>query len=408
MFEVQYSDDVGGNIIYVYLDGEKKGSFRTEETGEWTIFTVDSQKINLGSLSQGSHSIKLEMAKGGSYGVLLDTLRITNVDLVELENKQKAAYGFIKGLISQDKGLVRSADYDGNFTTIYKNALAALAFIHEGDLGLAEGIFNFFNSKYIENSYNKDTFPGFNKSWDTKTGNEREPIDHWVGDNAFLLLALNYYKQVTGGFGNYKEMVEGLITWLSKKAEEDTPPITAEGLANMYAALKPFENSVPGIDAALLNHLENRFDERKNYQNVLDHIERGALVFSDMSGFSSIDGFKKIKTWRYNDEEIHALAAFSSENFINIEISAQILLAWKIWKSDLLIDLSYLETELNKLWLFGPNALEPVTQGLPYLVSDPPNQSWLGDSDEPMIDPACYMLFYYWNFNPMAPGQKGY
>ena len=396
VFEVWYSDDVGGNIIHVYLDDKKKGCFRTETTGGWNDFQLDRQKMNLDRLCKGSHALKLEMTKGGSWGVLLDYFKITNV---EPKDEVDGAYDYVKGLINKNTGLVRSADYDQNFTTVYKNALAAMVFIHQGDLNLAEGIFDFFKSKYDSNS-----FKGFNKTWNPETGDEIGE-DYWEGDNAFLLLALNYYDQVTGYCGNYQYLVLGLLSWLSQRADS-CESIVAEGVANMYAALKPFENSVPGIDGALLK-LKNCFYIQKDYQNVLDHIERGALCFSDISGFDYLNGFKRAEIWEYDGKKVNALAAFSWESFINVEISAQILLAWRIWKSDLSVDLSYLEKELNDLWLLGESAPETLTYGLPYFLSQK-DHGWLGCYDEAIIDPTCYMLFYFWDFNPMAPGEKGY
>jgi hypothetical protein len=393
VFEIRYTDDVGGNIIHIYLDGKKKGCFMTYTTGGWNNFQF-SQIVTLGTLSKGTHTIKLEMTRGGSWGVLLDYFEITKQE--QLVDEIKGAYNYVKSLISENTGLVRSAHYDKSFTTLYKNALAAVVFIHENELGLAEVIFDFFKSKY-----NKNSFTGFNQNWNPDTGEGSG--DHWEGDNAFLLIALNYYKEKTASFGKYEEMAEGLMEWLCERADED---IIAEGLADMYAALKPFENSVPGMDNVLLQ-LENGFYEKVDYQNVLDHIERGALCFSDISGFFYIDIFKRIETWEYNDEEINALAAFSWENFVNIEISAQILLAWKLFKSELSIDLSYLQTELNKLWLFDYSISQ---YGLPYFLSyDPTPQTghgWIGCYYEPIIDPTCYMLFYYWDFNPMDTRQS--
>ena len=68
---------------------------------------------------------------------------------------------------------------------------------------------------------------------------------------------------------------------------------------------------------------------------------------------------------------------------------------------------SYLEKELNDLWLLGESAPETLTYGLPYFLSQK-DHGWLGCYDEAIIDPTCYMLFYFWDFNPMAPGEKGY
>jgi hypothetical protein len=397
IFKIRYSDDVGGNIIHIYLDGKKKGSFKTGTTGGWNDFQF-GQIVNLGLLIKGSHTIKLELTRGGSWGVLLDCFQITKED--QPIDEVKYAYNFVKGLISENTGLVRNGLFKSP-TSIYKNALAAMVFIHENELELAERIFDFFKSKY-----NKDSFTGFNKEWNPDTGEkilENGKENHWEGDNAFLLIALNYSKETTGSFGKYAEMAEALRKWLSERANENK---IAEGVADMYASLKPFENSVPGMDNVLLQ-LESEFYAKVKYQDVLDHIERGTLCFSDISGFTYIDGFKRTEIWEYNGAEINALAGFSSENFANIEISAQILLAWKLFKSELSIDLSYLQTELNKLWLFGSSIIQ---NGLPYLLSydspPPPEHGWPGCYCEPIIDPTCYMLFYYWDFNPMNTKQN--
>lgn len=387
VFEVRYSDDVQGNIIHVYLDNVKKGCFKTENYGGWNDFEWDNQKINLGHINNGLHTIKLEMSKGGSWGVNLDCYKITNVEPVD---EVTGAYDYIKSLINTSTGLVNGADYDDNFTTVYKNALAAMAFIHENDTALAEGIFNFFKS--VLDTTND--FNGFNKNWDPATGNELAK-DYWEGDNAFLLLALNYYNKVTGSFGDYKTMVDSIVKWLPERV--DSVEI-AEGFANMFAALKPFEDSVHGMDD-ILDTLESKFYETVDFQEVLDHTERAALCFSDDSGFTYIDTFKRTETWKYNDTVINALAAFSGEEFINVEISAQMLLAWEIRKLYLTTDLSYLEDELEKLWLLSESAPEIIAYGLPYYLDE---RGWPSSWDESIIDPPCYMLFYYWHFNPMA------
>jgi hypothetical protein len=399
VFEIRYSDDVEGNIIHVYLDDVKKGCFRTEDTGEWNDFQWSFQKINLGYIDKGSHTIELEITYGGSWGVILDCFKITKV---EPSDEVTGANNYIKSLIHDNTGLVKSADYDKNFTTVYKNALAAMVFIHENDLSFAEGIFDFFKSEYSV------PFNGFPQSWDPERGNATDE-NYWVGDNAFLLLALNYYKKETGSFGNYEDMAEGLVNWLCENASDT---IIAEGLANMYAALKPFEDSVVCADT-ILPKIKEWFDANKDYPNVLDHIERGALVFSDISGFDYMDGFKRTEIWEYNGMEVNLLAAFFDDDFVNLEISAQILLAWEIWKSDLAIDLSYLETEIDKVWLLSSSAPDVISYyGLPYFLSYDPTpetgHGWPYCYNAPIIDPVCYMLFYYWGFNPMAPGEKGY
>ena len=80
-FEVRYSDYVAGDIIDVLLDGARKGSFTTNSFGDWETFAWDDEKINLGVVPSGTHTITLKVAeenegKFGLHGVNLDVFRL--------------------------------------------------------------------------------------------------------------------------------------------------------------------------------------------------------------------------------------------------------------------------------------------------------------------------------------------
>ena len=118
---------------------------------------------------------------------------------------QDSGYCFVVGLIHPDTDLVRSREGEC-FTTVYKNALAALAFIHQGDIGKAERIFDFFQSKLAT------SFPGFHQEWNACSGQPVSSSKLWEGDNAFLLLALNYYFEATGSYGDYSDLANASKT----------------------------------------------------------------------------------------------------------------------------------------------------------------------------------------------------
>jgi hypothetical protein len=75
-FQARYSDAAPGNVIDVYLDGVKKGSFTTDKCGGWEDFCWDTEKVNLGMITPGVHTITLKVAEGGSWGVNLDVFRL--------------------------------------------------------------------------------------------------------------------------------------------------------------------------------------------------------------------------------------------------------------------------------------------------------------------------------------------
>jgi hypothetical protein len=400
--EIRYSDDAAWNAVALYLDGKRKGSFSTQDSGTWNDFRSSCQKIDLGLLSKGTHTVELQMIAGGSYGAILDQFIISASSSTPVADED-AAYLFVKSLIDSRTGLVKSTECE-EWTTVYKNALAAMAFIHEGDIAAAEGIYDFFNSKY-----DAATFQGFTKTWSSVTGEATTDTEYWQGDNAFLLISLNYYKQATGSLGNYQEMADGLVQWLAASGNTMDNTIIPEGLIDMFAALKPFEASLPTSAPEVLLKLHSAFIHRADYSNTGDHIERAALTIGDLSGFSLVSNLTRTDTWQHDEEtRVQALSAFTSENFINIEISAQLLLAWKLRQSSLSTDLSWIEPQLGKMWLSG--STDSSARGLPYMALDPQyssdhNPVWY---DYPMIDPTAYMLFCYWGFNPMAPNVQSY
>jgi uncharacterized repeat protein (TIGR01451 family) len=80
-FEIRYSEGVTTptDTIGVYLDGVEKGSFSTDYTADdWNSFRWDEERINLGIVSPGSHTITLRLIESvtGSHGVNLDVFRL--------------------------------------------------------------------------------------------------------------------------------------------------------------------------------------------------------------------------------------------------------------------------------------------------------------------------------------------
>lgn len=279
-----------------------------------------------------------------------------------------------------------------------------MAFIHRNEMAKAERIFDVFQNYYLKE---KNNFNGFPKDWDSMTGTPNLNSEHWEGDNAFLLLALNYYKMKNNASTKFSDLTNGLINWLLMRSDY-CYEIYAEGVANMYASLAPYSSD--SIIQQKLIKLKNCFyskyhNSSVDYQNVLDHTVRGSLVFCDVSGFNYLNNFKRVENWSYDTTKvIIAYSAFSWENFINIEISVQILLALKIFNNQLSSDikenngLNALEQEIEKLLLKGK--CNSASLGLPYFVTDTGfSQSY----SLPIVDSTCFLLFYYLGFNPFSP-----
>jgi hypothetical protein len=291
------------------------------------------------------------------------------------------AQKFIESLIHPTTGLVASRPGEC-FTTVYKNALAAMVFIHQGNLPAAHRIFDAFDHYRLSLA---DPFNGFPQSWDPCTG---QPADanYWEGDNAFLLLALNYHASKSSVSTQYQALTSELIAWLVQRAQL-CDGIIAEGTANMYAALLPHDAD-PAV-ATALSQLSACFVNSVAYPSVLDHTVRGALVFNNENGFDYLPNFARTESWVHNNESIDAYSAFSGDDFINVEISAQLLLTAVLRERRM----PGLHDQLEKLWLAGPGG----SQGLPYFITE---VGFDESATKPILDPTAYMLFTHWKFNP--------
>jgi hypothetical protein len=306
------------------------------------------------------------------------------------------AVTYVTHLVHPETGLVSSREGEC-YTTVYKNALAAMVFIHEGNRKATEGIFNVYHNYFLTHANN---FTGLPKDWNACTG-APDGLNFWEGDSAFLLMALNYYRKSTGDSIKYISLSQNMVSWLLTRSDHCNE-IVAEGVANMYAALKPFEYD-PTVKSGLTK-LRNCFfatgqTSSVSYPNVLDHTVRGSLVFGDETGFDYLPNFKRTETWTYNQQPVSAYSAFTGDTFINVEISAQLLLAATVVVRSGQVPV--LQTELEKLWL--PGAGSTKSSGLPYFIT---NIGFDQSATLPIIDPTAYMLFLYWKWNPWSPGKK--
>lgn len=304
---------------------------------------------------------------------------------------EERAVLFVRSLVNPSTGMVASRTNEC-FTTVYKSSLAAMVFIHQGDHAAAEGIFDRFEKHALPYILGQSPIPfqGFPKDWDACTGLPTN-TNYWEGDNAFLLLALNYYYVTSNHSDKYNDLRTLLVNWLVTRSQF-CDGIVAEGVANMYAALLPF-GADPSISEAV-TRLGTCYTKSVAYSQVLDHTVRGALIFKDMTGFDFLDNFRRDETWVYNNTPVRAYSAFSGDSFINVEISAQLLLTSIL--TDRTVRVPTLQTELEKLWLAENGGR---AAGLPYFVEN------LGFDDSAtlaIIDPTAYLLFSYWKFNPFT------
>ena len=168
-------------------------------------------------------------------------------------------------------GLLESVE-DGNIVSLYDNALAAMVFMLREDYNKAEKIFDYFNVN-IDNEL-KYGVGGFSQFRD-RNGN---PNNHrWMGDNAWLLIALNNYKGKTNN-NTYDNLILDITDWLSSLQDAD---------GGLFAGY-------------------NSNDELLNYKVTEGNID----AFNAINGYTTFHnqvlGFLKNDRWDNNDKNLVA------------------------------------------------------------------------------------------------------
>jgi hypothetical protein len=310
-------------------------------------------------------------------------------------------YGFalVESLINPKSGLARSRSCDVA-TTVYVNALAVIALVHEGRYEAAERILRLFARHY---ETGESDFHGFPHVWHPETGIPDPASIPWELEAAFVLMSLGYYRGATGNGGSFRRLEDGLSSWLVHRtfAEEH---LVAEASAAMYAALGPFGALKPVAAARELLHA-SLFTPGKisslDYAHVLDHVTCGALACGDVSGFRFLDGFKRsARSPRQDLPEFNGFSSIAGGNSPGIESTVQLFLAWTLLRERVPCDLSFLDRQLRSIAVSSPGS--PGAVGLPRLLP------WYGpeggEDMQPALEPTCMYLFARWQLNPYAPG----
>lgn len=311
---------------------------------------------------------------------------------------QISAQGYVHFLESLlvSSGLVQGRPND-NFTTAWKNALATMVLLHEGNTAAARRILDVFQSHQQAQGVG---FKGVPQGWDAAAavpvaqGTQSDENYYWVGDGAGLLRAVQYYGNATGDTQRYASLEIALKGWLAARADQ-CATIVAEGNANMYAALSAYAQDT--AIARKLVELRQCFYNDVQFDNIGDHTVRAALVFGDPSGFAHLTGLERVETWCVDGRTtVRGFSAFSGEGYINADVSTELLLAWRFWEEQSGANLAYLEDEILKLELPGGAA---DARGLPYLVT--PHQ-FTNACSTPIVDTTAFMLFALWRWNPFS------
>lgn len=297
------------------------------------------------------------------------------------------------------------------FGGVYTNALAAICYIHEGDFERARSVFSFFQSRLAIAMESPGGFPQF---WDASTGQAHLDSDRWIGDNAWLLIALNHYVYFTRDH-TYDNVRETIGDWLIGLQDTDGGILagynasglmnwkSTEGNLDCYAALIDYHSERARLRDFLLSEMwiaaEGRFKMGSTVnESSLDSCSFGVAAlggdFAPALDYAEATMLEQ-QTCDATGALVKGFSDFVSEERIWLEGTGQMVVAYRIAGRDNSA-LMYLG-ELSKATF--PSTFYSGTTGLACHTNEP---AWATGSTTIFVPSGAWYVFGAWGFNPMA------
>lgn len=336
------------------------------------------------------------------------------------ELKVDSVYSWLTNM-QQANGLLLSSE-GGKLVSLYDNALAAMAFTSYGDFGKAEKIFDFFTGR-IESELLKS--PGGFGQMRTTDGIPVDNSPHrWLGDNAWLLIALNNYHHAAQNT-KYQSLETALTNWITSLQDADG------GLWGGYAAngtriskiaegnIDAF-NAVPGYTSfhqKLLAYLKNvRWDqtdklliawaENLKYKYALDLQSWGYCTFEDFPTdvLSKASRFKTTQTSTITKKPISGYCFDEDRDVVWLEGTGQMAVAFIKAKREKEAQMYLQEMKKNLI----KSTSFPGSYALPYSAnfgtSYGSDALWTGVNTNSAVSSTVWYLFGMLRFDPLALG----
>lgn len=332
-----------------------------------------------------------------------------------------------------------------NFASTYNNALAVIVFTLKGDSVKAKKILDFFNNRAGEffnnrcNSFNSpcsQTDPcddnnicGFFESRIASTGNPYTDTNRWIGDMAWLLMAIHHYQAKTGD-ASYDRMAQAIVKLLKSFQQPDGH--TARGWENGDSTFNHEGHAEGNLDAYRALSLYGETVAAQKVKDWLDGTDldwkRGPL---DLHSWRVLSlgkeyGFSLPDTERMDDESIRYksiinykgsmvtgfLPFSASDYFTKCHMSNNIWtegtggMAVAFYKAGYKVQGDFYVDELEK-FLFKPAAF-PDTQTISFLALPVPDSAqedscdkWV-DTSEGHVAAVAWYIFAKERFDPFS------
>lgn len=332
---------------------------------------------------------------------------------IPLSKKPNQSYAWIKSM-QLENGLIESAE-GTDFVSLYDNALAALVFTLHNDRSGTEQILDFFNDR-LETEF-PELGGGFYQFRKADGTNARRK---WIGDNAWLLLAIRHYEDRFGSL-KYSPMALAIENWFRSLQDEDgglwggiqangdrIHKIT-EGIITAFTAVNGYDDFHQGILDYLKNHRWDQqerlllaWPENEKYKFAMDLHTLGSLIYPSMSDLllSKVARFDTEQHASMNGKRISGFCFDEDKDVIWLEGTAQMALAYR--KSGMDKEGLDLLREVRKTQMKSGNIKNST--GIPYAVNQGSNYGteklWAHADRKPAISSSAWYIFALENFNP--------
>lgn len=332
---------------------------------------------------------------------------------IKINYEQQVLNWFIQ--LQLNNGLLPSTE-GGNVVSLYDNALAAMVFMTYGEHEKVENIFNFFNER-IDSEF-KLGLGGFSQFRD----NNGTPSNHrWMGDNAWLLIALNNYKSLTGS-DKYDGLIVELNNWIINLQDEKDGGVWGGNDADGNRIHKVTEGNIDAFNAVkgytdfhsrILNFLgTERWDaidknliatsEDEKYRFAMDIHPWSYCVFENypVSSLTTAERYLTTKLATASGNYITGYSFDVDRDAIWLEGTGEMVVAFQ--EADMVSEVCYYLAEMEKAMIVS--SLFENSMALPYAANLEtgygPDDLWEGVDTNPAISSSAWYLFGKKGFNP--------
>jgi len=395
--------------VGISLDGLSNAA-NSDSKGNWKITGVKANKV----LSAVKSGFTFSPATVTTY-LGMDTVVFQQKKLSSAPSANAIKLNIWMQQQQTPQGFMRSS-FASPVVSLYDNALAALVFISQGDFNRAERIFDYFNGRIDSELL---LAPGGFSQFRDLNGN---PDGHsWLGDNAWLLIALNAYSLQKPNNTAYNRLKFELAKWIKGLQNTNGGLYSGydgntqlnfevtEGMLDAFHAVPGYDNFHSGILRYLKN---NRWDASlqrmlcdpnyPKYKYSLDNYSWGYAMLPGMpaSYLDKADIFYCTKVATANGATISGYCFDIDLDNVWPEGTGQMAVSYQMAGN--FEKANQILAEMDKLVLASPT--NPAYFGIPYASNKTTHyatsQLWDGADTEPTLSSAAWYLMAAYRYNP--------